>query len=154
MTRMTHCRISDLILDSCVVWMRRHYKWPEPINNMRKMQFAFADFFSEKRHGRLFQSFLKIIRFGFLKRMHDSRGSLMADHVHSMISSPSKYAVSQVICFIKGKSSILIARTYLGRWKILRVRIFGQGDIMLRQWLETRKGCMITSTIRKRKTGE
>jgi hypothetical protein len=40
--------------------MRRHYKWPEPINNMRKMQFAFADFFSEKRHGRLFQSFLKL----------------------------------------------------------------------------------------------
>lgn len=42
-------------------------------------------------------------------------GHIMADHVHMMISIPPKYAVSQVIGFIKGKSAIHIARSYLGR---------------------------------------
>ena len=42
-------------------------------------------------------------------------GHLMADHVHMMISIPPKYAVSQVVGFIKGKSAIHIARTYSGR---------------------------------------
>ncbi len=39
----------------------------------------------------------------------------MADHVHMLIAIPPKYAVSQVIGFIKGKSAIHIARTYSGR---------------------------------------
>jgi putative transposase len=39
-------------------------------------------------------------------------GHLMPDHVHMMISIPPKYAVSQVIGFIKGKSAIHLARTY------------------------------------------
>lgn len=38
---------------------------------------------------------------------------MMVDHV--MISIPPKYALSQVIGFIKGKNAIHIARTYLGR---------------------------------------
>jgi putative transposase len=42
-------------------------------------------------------------------------GHLMRDHVHMMISIPLKYAVSQVIGFIKGKSAIHIARVYAGR---------------------------------------
>jgi putative transposase len=36
----------------------------------------------------------------------------MPDHVHMMISIPPKYAVSQVIGFIKGKSAIHLARVY------------------------------------------
>jgi putative transposase len=39
-------------------------------------------------------------------------GHLMLDHVHMMISIPPKYAVSQVIGFIKGKSAIHLARVY------------------------------------------
>ena len=39
----------------------------------------------------------------------------MPDHVHMMISIPPKHAVSQVIGYIKGKSAIHIARTYVGR---------------------------------------
>jgi putative transposase len=39
-------------------------------------------------------------------------GHLMADHVHMMISIPPKYAVSQVVGFIKGKSAIHLARVY------------------------------------------
>jgi putative transposase len=39
-------------------------------------------------------------------------GHLMLDHVHMMISIPPKYAVSQVVGFIKGKSAIHLARVY------------------------------------------
>ena len=37
---------------------------------------------------------------------------VMPDHVHMMIAIPPKYAVSQVIGFIKGKSAIHLARVY------------------------------------------
>ncbi len=39
----------------------------------------------------------------------------MVDHVHALISIPPKYAGSQVVGFIKGKSAIPIARVYAGR---------------------------------------
>ncbi len=42
-------------------------------------------------------------------------GHLMPDNVHMMISIPPKYAVSQVIGYIKGKSAIHIARRYSER---------------------------------------
>ena len=40
------------------------------------------------------------------KESRIEEGHLMPDHVHMMISIPPKYAVSQVIGFIKGKSAI------------------------------------------------
>src|ERR1700681_86159 len=46
------------------------------------------------------------------KESRIEEGHLMADHVHMMISIPPKYAVSQVIGFIKGKSAIHLARVY------------------------------------------
>ena len=39
-------------------------------------------------------------------------GHLMSDHVHMMISIPPKYAVAQVIGYVKGKSAIHIARNF------------------------------------------
>ena len=42
-------------------------------------------------------------------------GHLQLDHVHMVLSIPPKYAVAQVLGYIKGKSAIHIARTYLGR---------------------------------------
>jgi putative transposase len=42
-------------------------------------------------------------------------GHLLPDHVHMLISIPPKYAVSQVVGYIKGKSAIWIARSYGGR---------------------------------------
>ena len=39
-------------------------------------------------------------------------GRVCVDHVHMMISIPPKYAVSQVIGYIKGKSAIYIARFF------------------------------------------
>ena len=37
-------------------------------------------------------------------------GKLVVDHVHVLLSVPPKYAVAQVVGFIKGKSAIYIAR--------------------------------------------
>ena len=39
-------------------------------------------------------------------------GHLLPDHVYMLIAIPPKYAVSQVIGFIKGKSAIHVARVY------------------------------------------
>ena len=50
-----------------------------------------------------------------LAKQKESRieeGHLMSDHVHMMIAIPPKYAVSQVIGYIKGKSAIHVARVY------------------------------------------
>jgi len=46
------------------------------------------------------------------KESRIEEGHLLADHVHIMISIPPKYAVAQVIGFIKGKSAIHLARVY------------------------------------------
>ena len=42
-------------------------------------------------------------------------GHLMPDHIHMCISIPPKYAVSNVVGYIKGKSAIQIARKWGGR---------------------------------------
>jgi putative transposase len=44
-------------------------------------------------------------------------GHLLPDHVHVLISIPPKYAVAQVVGYLKGKSAIHIARAYMGRKK-------------------------------------
>ena len=46
------------------------------------------------------------------KECRVEEGHLMSDHVHMMLSIPPKYAVSQVVGFIKGKSAIHLARVY------------------------------------------
>ena len=55
-----------------------------------------------------------------LARQKESRveeGHLQPDHIHMLLSIPPKYSVSQVVGYIKGKSAIYIARTYLGHRK-------------------------------------
>ena len=47
-------------------------------------------------------------------------GHLLPDHVYMLISIPPKYAVAQVIGFIKGKSAIHVARNYAGRRRNVR----------------------------------
>jgi putative transposase len=44
-------------------------------------------------------------------------GHLKPDHVHMLVSIPPKYAVSDVVGFIKGKSAIYIARAFSERKK-------------------------------------
>ena len=46
------------------------------------------------------------------KESRVEEGHLMVDHVHMMLAIPPKYAVSQVIGFMKGKSAIHLARVY------------------------------------------
>ena len=49
------------------------------------------------------------------KESRIEEGHLMPDHVHMMIAIPPKYAVSQVVGYIKGKSAIHMARVYAER---------------------------------------
>jgi REP-associated tyrosine transposase len=42
-------------------------------------------------------------------------GHLQVDHVHMLLAIPPKYAVAQVVGYLKGKSAIHMARTYGGR---------------------------------------
>ena len=42
-------------------------------------------------------------------------GHMVQDHVHMLIQIPPKYAVSEVIGYIKGKSAIAVARQFSGR---------------------------------------
>jgi len=42
-------------------------------------------------------------------------GHLMREHVHMLVSIPPKYSVSQVVGYMKGKSAIHIARTFMGK---------------------------------------
>ena len=51
------------------------------------------------------------------KESRVEEGHLLADHVHMLISIPPKYAVAQVIGFMKGKSAIHLVRVYGGRKK-------------------------------------
>ena len=51
------------------------------------------------------------------KESRVEEGHLLSDHVHMLISIPPKYAVAQVIGFMKGKSAIHLVRVYGGRKK-------------------------------------
>jgi len=73
-------------------------------------------------------------------------GHLMSDHIHILISIPPKYSVAQVVGFIKGKSAISIARTYLGRKKNFtgqhfwargyHVSTVGRDEAMIREYIK------------------
>ena len=51
-------------------------------------------------------------------------GHLMPDHVHMCISIPPKYAVSNVVGYLKGKSAIAIARRWGGRQRNFTGEVF------------------------------
>lgn len=64
-------------------------------------------------YGQLRQYLAEVLkRLAQQKESQIEEGHLMPDHVHMLISIPPKYAVAQVIGYIKGKSAIHIARTY------------------------------------------
>jgi putative transposase len=46
------------------------------------------------------------------KECRVEEGHLMADHVHMLLAIPPKYAVANVVGYIKGKSAMHIARTF------------------------------------------
>jgi len=54
---------------------------------------------------------------------------LMPDHVHLLISIPPKYAVSQVVGYIKGKSAIHLARVYF-------VSTVGRDEVVIQRYIQ------------------
>lgn len=52
-------------------------------------------------------------------------GHLQPDHVHMLVSIPSRYSVAQMVGFMKGKSAIHVARVYLGQRKNYNGMHFG-----------------------------
>ncbi len=59
------------------------------------------------------------------KESRIEQGHLLPDHVHMLISIPPKYAVSQGIGCIKGKSAIHLARVYGERKRNFTGQHFG-----------------------------
>tara|TARA_Y100000031_G_C8069225_1_gene314322 strand:- start:198 stop:629 length:432 start_codon:yes stop_codon:yes gene_type:complete len=49
------------------------------------------------------------------KECRIEEGHMLPDHVHVLMSIPPKFAVAQVVGFVKGKSAIHIARVFGGR---------------------------------------
>ena len=49
------------------------------------------------------------------KGIEISEGHLMKDYVHMCLSVPPKFAVSNVVGYLKGKRAIAIARKFRGR---------------------------------------
>jgi putative transposase len=64
-------------------------------------------------YGQLRQHLGQVFRqLAMQKESRIEEGHLLVDHVHMLIAIPPKYAVSQVVGFIKGKSAIHLARVY------------------------------------------
>lgn len=42
-------------------------------------------------------------------------GHMVQDHVHMLIEIPPKYAISEIVGYLKGKSAIAVARQFGGR---------------------------------------
>ena len=49
------------------------------------------------------------------KRCKILKGHMVQDHVHMLIAIPPKFAVSQIVGYLKGKSAIAVARQFGGR---------------------------------------
>ena len=79
-------------------------------------------------YGRLRKQLGKVFR--ELARQKESiveEGHLMPDHVHMLVSIPPKYAVAQVVGYIKGKSAIHIARVLRGRRNVRGENFWARG---------------------------
>ena len=88
-----------------------HSKWECKYHVVFIPKYRKKSLYKELR-GDLGQVFRELAR---RKGCEIEEGHVMPDHIHMMISIPPKYAVSQVIGYIKGKSAIHIARTYQNR---------------------------------------
>ena len=73
---------------------------------------------------------------GELARQKECRiveGKLVTDHVHMVISIPPKYAVAQVIGFMKGKSAIWVARMCGVIKRTSQAKTFGPEDTVFQR---------------------
>jgi len=86
-------------------------------------------FIPKKRKKKIFEALRRHLGeiFRDLAKQKESRiveGHLMGDHVHMCLSIPPKYAVSNVVGFIKGKIAIAIARHFGGRVRNFTGEVF------------------------------
>ena len=103
-----------------------------------------------KRLGEVFHDLAK------QKECEIVEGDLMSDHVHICLSVPPKYAVSNVVGFIKGKSAVSIARRFMGKTRNFTgenfwargyfVSTVGLDEEMVRATSVTKRRKMSTST--------
>jgi REP-associated tyrosine transposase len=79
------------------------------------------------------------------KQSRIEEGQLLPDHVHMLIAIPPKYAVAQVVGFIKGKSAIHLARVYGERkrnfvgqhfWARYFVSTVGRDERVIREYIQ------------------
>jgi putative transposase len=87
---------------------------------------------------------------GRAERKRVEEGHLMRDHVHMLLAIPPKYAVSQVIGYIKGKSAIHLARVYGERkrgfvgqsfWaRGYFVSTVGRDETVIREYIKNQEG--------------
>ena len=92
-----------------------------------------------------------------LAKQKESRieeGHLMSDHVHMMIAIPPKYAVSQVIGYIKGKSAIHLARVYGERKRNFVASTLGHEGFSCPRWGEMRRRYERTSRARSKRISD
>jgi putative transposase len=86
-------------------------------------------FIPKKRKKKIFEALRRHLGeiFRELAKQKDSEvveGHLMSDHVHMCLSIPPKYAVSNVVGYLKGKSAIAIARHFGGRERNFTGEVF------------------------------
>ena len=67
------------------------------------------------------------------KESRIEEGHLMSDHVHMMISIPPKYAVAQVIGFIRERAPYIWHGCMAKTGGTLSVRVFGRAGITYRR---------------------
>jgi putative transposase len=77
-----------------------------PKYRKKKLYSDIAKYPGENFHGLVGQKESRIVE-----------GHICEDHIHMLTGIPPEYAVSHVTGYIRGKSAISIARTYMGRKK-------------------------------------
>ena len=77
-----------------------------------------------KLRGHLGKVFRELAR---RKECEVEEGHLMSDHVHMLVSIPPKYAVSQIVGYMKGKSAIHIARNFRGKRNVRGQSFWARG---------------------------
>lgn len=111
-------------------------------------------FIPKKRKKKIFETLRRYLGeiFRELAKQKDSQvveGHLMSDHVHMCLSIPPKYAVSNVVGYIKGKSAIAIARHFGGRERNFTGEVFwacgyfvstvGLDETMVREYIRNQQ---------------
>jgi putative transposase len=76
-------------------------------------------------------------------------GHLMRDHIRIWVGTSPKYAVSNMVVYLKGRSAITIARQFGDQMRNFSREEFGCEATAYRRWGWTRRWCERTREIMK-----